>query len=409
MNNVLPNKCMYFRYFLAFCEEQENTKDDDTTVLTMVHKEPELQLNNTVGIKPLPHEYVELVSQLENNYANKMNKDTQTKVDNTIDESYGNFSNENVHPKMDNPDGNAVILQNNNLTTEMDNTKNEDDIVTVFQTNEPVQPEMNRAHDEMDNSHGAVILQNENLKTEMENTKNISNPLNKEILVDEDLNIVAVFPTNENVQPELNDTHGVDNADVVILANRNHSSNQSQPDTLDHNDPIEVVDKSVQPEMNNTAGDVWVKLQPKQRVLTEVLDNNKELHHKIEDGICETRKTYFVSPTSQESQADVWIKAGDPLSSEGSLPGRCNKVGVPDSKEESPTEHRNKAQVLISSEEECLFVHQDGYSKERISCKDNAACVNTESVLIDLLDNLQDDCKGKCTGWFYISIFTLSC
>ena len=399
--------------FLAFFEEQENAKDG-TTVPTIVHKEPELKINNTdtIGIKPLPHENVELVSQLENNiYANKMTKDTQTKVDNTIDESYGNFRNEKVYPKMDNPDGNAIILQNNNLITEMDDTKNEDNIVTVFQlTNERVRPEVNGAHDEMDNGNGAVILQNENLKTELENTKNISNPLNKDILVDEDLNIVAVFPTNDNVQPELNNTHDMDNTDVAILANKNHCSNKPQPDTLDHNDPIEVVDKSVQPEMNNTTGDVWVKLQPKQRVLTEVLDNNKELHHKVEeDGICETRKTNFVSPTSEESQANVWIKAGDPLSSKGSLSGGCNKVGVPDAREETPTEHRNKAGVLISSEEECLFVHEDGYSKERISCKDNVACVNTESVLIDLLDNLQDDSTGKCTGWLvYISIFTLS-
>ena len=379
-------------YFLAFFEEQENTKDD-TTVPTMVHKEPELKINYTVGIPP---ENVELVSQLEENYANKMNNETQTKVDNTIDESDGNFSNEKIHPKIDNP--NAVVPQNENLKIEMDlNIKNENNIVAVFQTNDSVQSEVNG---EMDNTHGVVILPYENLKTEMENTKNISNPLTNEILSHDD-NTVLVFPTNENAQPEINDTQAeMGNTDSVILANRNHSNNQPQPDTLDHNDLVAVVNKNVQPEINSTMSDVWVKL------LADVLDNNKELHHEVEDdGICETRKTNFVSPTSEESQADVWIKAGDPLSSEGSLTGRWNKVGVPCAEKGTPSERGNKAGVL-SSEEESLLVQQDGFTKEHISCKDNVAYVNSESVLIhDLLEDLRDTSQWKCTtGRFYISI-----
>ena len=152
--------------------------------------------------------------------------------------------------------------------------------------------------------------------------------------------------------------------------------------------------------------DVWVKLKPKPRDLTEVLDNNKELHHGAEDDdICETRTTNFVSPTSEESQADVWIKAGDPLSSEGSLTGRWNKAGVSYAEEETPTERGNKGGVL-SSEEDSLLVQQDGCSKERISCKDNVACVNTESVLIhDVLEDLQDDSKRKCTGMGFTSLY----
>ena len=361
----LTTACTF--YFLAFIEEKENTKDD-TTVLTMVHKEPELKIDNTVGIQTLP-ENVELVSQLEENFASKMNNEAQTKVENTID------------------------------------IKNEDNIVAVFPTNGSVQPDVNG---EMDTTRGDVILPNKNLKTEMENSKNISNPLNNEIDLSDEDNIVALFPTNENVQPELNDdTHQAEmgNTDVVILANRNHSSNQRQPDT-DHNDPVGIVDKSVLPGMNNTMSDVWVKLQPKQRDVTEVLDNNKELHHKVEeDDICETRKTNFVSPTSEESQADVWIKAGDPLSSEGSLTGRWNKAGVPYAEDETPTERGNKAGVL-GSEEESLLVQQDGCSKERISCKDNVAYVNTKGVLIhDLLEDLRDNSQWKCTtGRFYISI-----
>ena len=381
-------------YFLAFLEEQENTKDD-TTISTMDHKEPELKINNT-----LP-ENVELVSQLEENYTNKMNNEAQIKVDNTIDESDGNFSNEKIHPKIDNP--NAFVPSNENLKIEMDNTKNEDIIVAVFKTNDNVQPE---ANGQMYNTHGDVILPNENLKSEMENSKNISNQLNNEICSDK-VNIVPIFATNENAQPEINDTQAeMGNTGVVILANRNHSNNQPQPDTLDHNDPVEVVDKNVQPEINNAMSDVWVKLQPKPRDLTEVLDNNKEQHHKVEDDdICETRTTNFVSPTSEESQADVWIKAGDPLSSEGSLTGRWNKAGVPYAEEETPTERGNKAGVL-SSEEDSLLVQQDGCSKEHISCKDNVTCVNTESVLIhNLLEDLRDNSQWKCTtGRFYISI-----
>ena len=74
----LTTACTF--YFLAFIEEKENTKDD-TTVLTMVHKEPELKIDNTVGIQTLP-ENVELVSQLEENFASKMNNEAQTKVEN---------------------------------------------------------------------------------------------------------------------------------------------------------------------------------------------------------------------------------------------------------------------------------------------------------------------------------------
>ena len=252
----------------------------------------------------------------------------------------------------------------------MDDTKNENNIVAVFQTNESAQSEVNG---EMDNTHGVVILPNENLKTAMENSKRISNPLHREILSDED-NIPAVFPTNENVQPELNDTQSeMGNTGVVILANMS---------------------------------DIWVKLQPKPRDLTKVLDYNKELHHEVEDdGICETRKTNFVSPTSEERQADVWTKAGDPLSNEGFLTGRWNKAGVPYAEEETPTERGNKGGVL-SSEEESLLVQQDGCSKERISCKNNVACVNTESVLIhDVLEDLQDASKEKCTGIGFTSLF----
>ena len=180
-------------YFLAFFEEQENTKVD-TTVPTMVHKEPELKINYTVGIPP---ENVELVSQLEENYPNKMNNETQTKVD-TIDESDGNFSNEKIHPKIDNP--NAVVPQNENVKIEMDlNIKNENNIVAVFETNDSVQSEVNG---EMDNTHGVVILPYENLKTEMENTKNISNPLTNEILSHDD-NTVLVFPTTRMRSPKL--------------------------------------------------------------------------------------------------------------------------------------------------------------------------------------------------------------
>ena len=180
--------------------------------------------------------------------------------------------------------------------------------------------------------------------------------MHREILSDED-NIPAVFPTNENVQPELNDTQSeMGNTGVVILANMS---------------------------------DIWVKLQPKPRDLTKVLDYNKELHHEVEDdGICETRKTNFVSPTSEERQADVWTKAG-----------------VPYAEEETPTERGNKGGVL-SSEEESLLVQQDGCSKERISCKNNVACVNTESVLIhDVLEDLQDASKEKCTGIGFTSLF----
>ena len=363
----LTTACTF--YFLAFIEEKENTKDD-TTVLTMVHKEPELKIDNTVGIQTLP-ENVELVSQLEENYANKMNNETQTKVDNTIDESDGNFSNEKIHPKIDNP--NAVVPQNENLKIEMDlNIKNENNIVAVFQTNDSVQSEVNG---EMDNTHGVAILPYENLKTEMENTKNISNPLTNEILSHDD-NTVLVFPTNENAQPEINDTQAeMGNTDSVILANRNHSNNQPQPDTLDHNDLVAVVNKNVQPEINSTMSDVWVKL------LADVLDNNKELHHEVEDD------------------------AGDPLSSEGSLTGRWNKVGVPCAEKGTPSERGNKAGVL-SSEEESLLVQQDGFTKEHISCKDNVAYVNSESVLIhNLLEDLRDNSQWKCTtGRFYISI-----
>ena len=193
--------------------------------------------------------------------------------------------------------------------------------------------------------------------------------MHREILSDED-NIPAVFPTNENVQPELNDTQSeMGNTGVVILANMS---------------------------------DIWVKLQPKPRDLTKVLDYNKELHHEVEDdGICETRKTNFVSPTSEERQADVWIKAGDPLSSEGSLTGRWNKAGVSYAEEETPTERGNKAGVL-SSEEDSLLVQQDGWSKEHISCKDNVAY----AVLIhNLLEDLRDNSQWKCiTGRFNISI-----
>ena len=42
----------------------------------------------------------------------------------------------------------------------MDDTKNENNIVAVFQTNESAQSEVNG---EMDNTHGVVILPNENL------------------------------------------------------------------------------------------------------------------------------------------------------------------------------------------------------------------------------------------------------
>ena len=386
-------------YFLAFFKEQENTKDD-TTVSTMVHKEPELKINNSVGIQTLPENVSDRVSKLEENYANKMNNEAKTKVDNTIDGSDGNFSNEKIHPKIDNL--NTVVPQNENLKIETDNIKNENNIVAVFPTNESVQPEVNG---EMDNTHGDVIQPNENLKTKLKNTENISNPLTNEIFSDDD-NIVAVSAANENVQPELNDTHQVEmgNTGVVNLANRNHCSNQPQPDTLDHNDPVEVVDKNVQPEINNAMSDVWVKLQPKP---CDATNNNKELHQKVEeDGICETRKTNFVSPSSEESQADVWVKAGDPLSSEGSLTGRWNKAGVPYAEEETPTERGNKAGGVLSSEEESLLVQQDGCSKERISCKDNVAYVNTESVLIhDLLEDLQDNSQRECTtGRFYISI-----
>ena len=279
-------------YLLAFLEGQENTKDD-TTIPTMVHKEPELKIDYT-----LP-ENVELVSHLEGNYTNKMNNEAQIKVDNTIDEFDGNFLNGKIHPKIDNP--NAFGPSNENLKIEMDNTKNENNIVAVFPTTESVQPEVNG---QMDNTHGVVILPNENLKTEMEISKNISNPLTNEIFSDK-VNIAPVFATNENVQPEINDTQAeMGNTDIVILANRNHSNNQPQPDTLDDNDSVGVVDKNVQPEINNAMSDVSVKLQPKPRDLTEVLDNNKEQHHKVEeDDICETRKTNFVSPTSEESQA----------------------------------------------------------------------------------------------------------
>ena len=364
----------------------------------MVHKEPELKINNTVGIQTLPENVSERVSQLEESYANKMNNDAQTKVDNTIDESDGIFSDEKIHPKIDNP--NAVVPPNDNLKIEMDlNIKNENNIVVIFPTTESVQPEVNG---QMDNTHGVVILPNENLKTEMEISKNISNPLTNEIFSDK-VNIAPVFATNENVQPEINDTQAeMDINDVIILANRNHCSNQPQPDTLDHNDPIVVVDRNVQPEINNAMSDVSVKLQPKPRDLTEVLDNNKEQHHKVEeDDICETRKTNFVSPTSEESQADVWIKAGDPLSSEGSLTGRWNKAGVSYAEEETPTERGNKAGVL-SSEEDSLLVQQDGWSKEHISCKDNVAY----AVLIhNLLEDLRDNSQWKCiTGRFNISI-----
>ena len=366
----------------------------------MVHKEPELKINNTVGIQTLPENVSEWVSQLEESYANKMNNDAQTKVDNTIDESDGNFSDEKTHPKIDTCNPNAVVPPNDNLKIEMDlNIKNENNIVVIFPTTESVQPEVNG---QMDNTHGDVILPNDNLKTEMANTKNISNPLNNEIFSDEN-NIPAVFATNENAQPEINDTQAeMDITDVIILANRNHCSNQPQPDTLDHNDPIVVVDKNVQPEINNAMSDVWVKLQPKPRDLTEVFDNNKEQHHKVEDdGICETRKTNFVSPTSEERQADVWIKAGDPLSSEGSLTGRWNKAGVSYAEEETPTERGNKGGVL-SSEEDSLLVQQDGCSKEHISCKDNVAY----AVLIhNLLEDLRNNSQWKCaTGRFNISI-----
>ena len=388
-------------YFFAFFEEQENTKDD-TTIPTMVNKEPELKINNTVGIQTLPENISDRVSKLEENYANKMNNEAQTKVDNTIDESDDKFSNEKIHPQIDNP--NAVAPPNENLKIEKDNIENEDNIVAIFPINESMHPEVNG---EMDNTRGIVVLSNKNLKTEMKNAKNISNPLTNDILSDE-INIVAVFATNENVLPEINDTHQVEmsNTDVVILANRNHCNNQPQTHTLDHSDSVGVVDKSVQPKMNNTLSDVWVKRQSKPRDITKVFDNNKELHHKVkEDGICETRKTNFVSPTSKESQTDVWIKAGDPLSSEGSLTGRWNKAGVPYAEEETPTERGNKAGVL-NSEEDSLLVQQDGCSKEGISCKDNVAHVSTESVLIhDLLEDLRDDSKGKCTtGRFYISI-----
>ena len=81
-------------HFLAFLEEQENTKDH-TTIPTMVRKEPELKINNTVDIQPLSENF-QLVSQPENNYANKMNNEAQTKVENTTDTSYGNFPNEKL-------------------------------------------------------------------------------------------------------------------------------------------------------------------------------------------------------------------------------------------------------------------------------------------------------------------------
>ena len=107
----------------------------------MVHKEPELKINNTVGIQTLPENVSERVSQLEESYANKMNNDAQTKVDNTIDESDGIFSDEKIHPKIDNP--NAVVPPNDNLKIEMDlNIKNENNIVVIFPTTESVQPEV---------------------------------------------------------------------------------------------------------------------------------------------------------------------------------------------------------------------------------------------------------------------------
>ena len=101
----------------------------------------------------------------------------------------------------------------------------------------------------------------------------------------------------------------------------------------------------------------------------------------------------------------MWIKAGDPLSSEGSLIGRWNKAGVPCAKKGTPSERGNKGGVL-SSEEDSLLVQQDGFTKEHISCKDNVAYVNSESVLIhDLLEDLRDTSQWKCTtGRFYISI-----
>ena len=67
-----------------------------------------------------------------------------------------------------------------------------------------------------------------------------------------------------------------------------------------------------------------------------------EVRPKMEDG---GSKTEFVLKTSEESQADAWIKAGDPLSSEGSLPGRCNKAGDPLSSEGSPAGRWNKVGV----------------------------------------------------------------
>ena len=72
-----------------------------------------------------------------------------------------------------------------------------------------------------------------------------------------------------------------------------------------------------------------------------------EVRPKMEDG---GSKTEFVLKTSEESQADVWIKARDPLSSEGSLPGRCNKAGDPLSSEGSLPGRCNKAGDPLSSE-----------------------------------------------------------
>ena len=149
--------------------------------------------------------------------------------------------------------------------------------------------------------------------------------------------------------------------------------------------PAKEIKKEVRVvEMDNVGDDELHdgKVQLTQRDDGDVIGDGSdgEVRPKMEDG---GSKTEFVLKTSEESQADAWIKAGDPLSSEGSLPGRCNKVGVPYAEKGTLTECGNKSVVLTSEKEFLLGRNNGGVNGER-----------AEQVQ-DFQDNSMWRCKGR--------------
>ena len=109
-----------------------------------------------------------------------------------------------------------------------------------------------------------------------------------------------------------------------------------------------------------------------------------EVRPKMEDdAIDEPRKNEFVLKTREESQADVWIKAGGPLPSEGSVAGRWNKVEVSYAEKGTLAECGKKPGVLTSEKEFLLGRNNGGVNGERV-----------EQVQ-DVQENSMWRCKGR--------------